>query len=515
MLLPRVKAYISRHSLLSRGLALAVGVSGGPDSIVLLHLLTRLRDEFELQLTAVHLDHGLRPESGKDAEFVAQTAKAWGVACVIERVDVGALAKERGLSIEEAGREARYALFAKVSPSVAVAHNADDQAETVLMHFVRGSGMAGLRGMLPLTNYYSQLTIIRPLLDISRADIEAYIAEHNLPFVTDPTNTDRAYFRNRLRHDLLPTLETYNPNIRERLRHTAEVMAGDYELLRGLVEEAWANTVILNEPVLGASEESLRQSLLVPDSVGMSDTIETPQPRLETSREIPRRKNAARNDMIGFHLNKWRSLPLAMQRALLREAVARLKPELRDADFTPIDNAARWSQTATSGHTADLVGGLGVQVVGEELRVGGLENLVGGLSDKRETSNVTLSVPGQAEFLEHILTATLVDKYSLDEVENNPDPNIAYLDAGLGPFTVRTRREGERFQPLGMDGTIKLSDYMINRKLPVDRRDAWPLVCGGESGETVLWVCGYAVAEQGRVREGTRGVVRVEIKTNQ
>lgn len=480
VLLPRVKAYISRHSLLSHGQVLAVGVSGGPDSITLLHLLTRLRDEFELKLTAVHLDHGLRPESAKDTEFVAQTARAWGVECVVERIDVEALAKERGLSIEEAGREARYELFARVAPTVAVAHNADDQAETVLMHFVRGSGMAGLRGMLPKTiirrgdaggvqlNDPTEQIVIRPLLDLPRAEIEAYIAEHNLPFVTDPTNTDRTYFRNRLRHDLLPTLETYNPNIRERLLHTAEVMAGDYGLLRGLVEEAWEDV-----SVRVRHAEPLR---------------------------------------VTFDLTRWRALPLAMQRALLREAVTRLRSDLRDADFTPIDNAARWSQTATSGHTADLVGGLAVQVVGEELRVGELENLVGALSDKRETSNVILVVSGITEFISYTFTATLLDTFLINEIENNADLNIAYLDASLGPFMVRTRREGERFQPLGMDGTIKLSDYMINRKIPVDRRDEWPLVCCGEDGETVLWVCGHAIAEPGRVREGTKQVVRVEMK---
>jgi tRNA(Ile)-lysidine synthase len=218
---------------------------------------------------------------------------------------------------------------------------------------------------------------------------------------------------------------------------------------------------------------------------------------------------------VTFDIAKWRALPLAMQRALLREAVARLKPDLRDADFTPIDNAARWSQTATSGHTAYLVGGLGVQVVGEELRVAELENLVDGLSDKRETSNVILNMPGITEFLGQKFTTVLLDSFALAEIENNLDLKVAYLDAALGPFRVRTRREGERFRPLGMDGTIKLSDYMINRRLPVDRRDEWPLVCCGENGETVLWVCGYAIAEQGRVREGTRQVVRVEMRANQ
>ncbi|HLF00399.1 MAG TPA: tRNA lysidine(34) synthetase TilS, partial [Anaerolineales bacterium] len=353
MLLARIKAYISRHNLLTRGETLAVGVSGGPDSITLLHLLTRLRDEYDLKLIAAYLDHGLRAESGRDAEFVARTAGAWGVATEIERVDVAVLAKTEHLSIEEAGRTARYNFFARVADTVAVAHNADDQAETVLMHFLRGSGMAGLRGMMPKSTWPMAdgklLTIIRPLLPVPRTDIEAYLAQHQLDFVTDATNADRTFFRNRLRHDLLPYLEGYNANIREVLRRTADVMAGDYELLRGLIEEAWDEVVILSAPEV--REVSPGQTLAEPETLRL---------RGSSSR-------SAQGDMIKFKINRWRALPLALQRALLREAVHRLKPDERDADFTPIDAAARWAQTAESGHTADLLGGLCLSVVGDEL----------------------------------------------------------------------------------------------------------------------------------------------------
>jgi tRNA(Ile)-lysidine synthase len=458
VLLQRVNAYISRHSLISHGQTLAVGVSGGPDSIVLLHLLTQLRDQYALNLTVVHLDHGLRPDSDLDAEFVARTASAWGIASVVERADVGALAQARGLSVEEAGRVARYELFAKVAPAVAVAHHADDQAETVLMHFLRGSGIAGLRGMLPVTQQFG-LTVIRPLLDVTRAEIETYIAEHQLSFVIDPTNTDTTYFRNRLRHELLPILEAYNPNIRERLRHTAEVMQGDYELLRRLVTEAW-------------------------DYVGLKN-------------------DAQRCD---FDLAKWRALPVALQRALLRESVGQLKAELRDADFDPIDHAARWSQTAQSGHRADLLGGLYVEIVGTELRVG---NWIDVNTEDEHTTDAVLLNEGATQFDEAVFIVIPLDSFSMDEIEANTDKNTAYLDASLAPFYLRTRREGDRFQPLGMDGTMKLSDYMINRKMLLDRRDTWPLVCCGENAETVLWVCRIGMSEAGRVKAETGRVVKI------
>lgn len=468
VLLHRVRAYISRHFLLTHGQRLAVGVSGGPDSIALLHLLTRLRADYGLKLIVAHLHHGLRPEADGDAEFVTQTASEWDVECVVERVDVAALASAEHLSVEEAGRKSRYVFFARIAPTVAVAHNADDQVETVLMHLLRGSGMAGLRGMLPKSSgqwsVVSDQTIIRPLLAVSRAEIEAYLAAHELEYRTDATNADTTFFRNRLRHELLPFLETYNPNIREILFRTADVMAGEYELLRGVIEKAW------------------------------DDTLAGPS-------------GAA----VTFDLLRWRALPLTLQRALLREAVHRLRPGLRNVDFTPVDNAVHWSQTTESGHTADLLGGLCVKVVGSEMCVCAWDQ------SPRESSNLqspisNLFIPGETSFLNHTFTVTLLDSFSLADIASNPNPWTAYLDAGLAPFALRTRRPGDRFEPLGMHGTTRLSDFMINRKMPVDAREGWPLLACGEKGETVLWVCGYAVSERAKVTKNTGRVVKVTMR---
>ena len=282
-LLARVRQYAQRYRLFSPGETVVVGVSGGPDSLCLLHLLRRLAPELRLWLHVAHLHHGLRgAEADADAAFVAELADCWGLPCTVGRADVAALAREAGLSLEEAARQARYRFLAGVAEAggaatLAVGHNADDQAETVLMHFLRGSGAAGLRGMLPRTpldDYrllqaatipiasghrvtalrsprwrqvfvvYSwtaqplavsgadgdasdpppspgprvpaspRLHLVRPLLSISRAEIEAYCAEYRLAPRTDRSNEDTIFFRNRLRHELLPLLETYNPGIR-------------------------------------------------------------------------------------------------------------------------------------------------------------------------------------------------------------------------------------------------------------------------------------------------------------
>ncbi|MBI3242361.1 MAG: tRNA lysidine(34) synthetase TilS [Chloroflexi bacterium] len=457
MLLAPVRAFARKHSLFASKQRLIIGVSGGPDSLVLLHLLTRLRAEFELDLHVAHLHHGLRPEADDDAGFVMEIAKAWDVPCTVERAGVAALAKEKHLSVEEAGRLARYSFFARLGSTAAVAHNADDQAETVLMHLLRGSGLSGLRGMLPkASNQWavnSEQVIVRPLLGTTRAEIEAYAAAHDLKPRLDSTNADRKYYRNRLRHELLPLLETYNPNIRQVLRRTAEVAAGDYELVCGLVEQVWADTLL-------------------------------PSP----------------GPTVTFDLARWRALSLPLQRALLREAINRLRPGLRDVDFTPIENAIAWAQTAESGHTADLLGGLCLKIVGPTLIVGEWQRRleIGGLDASRGDYEVPLAIPGVTRFLDWQFTTEIV-------AASNPVPDrwTAFLPLPQLPdypttrpfdhLTIRARRPGDRFQPLGMNGhSMKLSDFMINQKIPVTERDRWPLLV---SGETVLWVCGHRVSE--------------------
>ena len=251
-LLSQVRKTIEEHDLLVAGESVVVGVSGGPDSLCLLHLLRHLSRAYDLTLHVAHLDHGIRGEESRvDAQFVADLARQWELPATVERADVPRLAEEEGLAIEEAARRARYRFLARVAGQVgasriAVGHNADDQAETVLMHFLRGSGLAGLRGILPLSPLgelrlgqserdsplAAELRLIRPLLEVPRSAIEAYCRDQELSPRFDRSNLDTTYYRNRLRHKLLPVLETYNPNVREVLRRTAQVMAADHELLR-------------------------------------------------------------------------------------------------------------------------------------------------------------------------------------------------------------------------------------------------------------------------------------------
>jgi len=278
-LVERVIDFISRHGLVSGGKIVVVGVSGGPDSVCLLHLLVSLKERLGIRLHIAHLDHMLRGvESEADARYVSELAERLGVGVTSEQRDVRSYQSEHSLSLEEAAREVRYQFFAEVASLVgtdriALGHNADDQAETILMRLVRGSGAYGLQGMQPLTSWESlgdtPLTVIRPLLAVSREEIEAYCRQHELAPRRDSSNLSSTYFRNRIRNDLIPLLQSYNPRINEALLRTADSLALDFSFLEQQVTQIWdkvvkveGEAVILNAGELISLHPALQRYLL-------------------------------------------------------------------------------------------------------------------------------------------------------------------------------------------------------------------------------------------------------------
>ena len=488
-LLNQVQRTIERYGLLVPGAGVVVGVSGGPDSLCLLHVLLRLRAEYGLRLHVGHLNHGTRgSESDADAEFVATIAAEWGLPATIQRQDVPALARARRMALEETARRVRYAFLAQVAAeadagTIAVGHNADDQAETVLMHFLRGAGPAGLRGMLPITPItdYRMLepidgdashipepapSIIRPLLEVPRSDIKRYCAAQGLRPRFDRSNLDTTYFRNRLRHELLPLLESYNPNIRTRLCHTAAVVASDYELLTQLREQAWAAVV---------REE--RESAVAFDRVG------------------------------------WRELPVSLQRATLRQAAYRLRRTLRDVDFVHVEHARQVGDRGETGAQATLPMGLALTVSYDTLTVGNAGD-AGPPPDEPllwSADPLPVPVPGTTALpqSEWVLQAEVPEEWDAGQIAANPDRWTAHLDldALAGPLALRSRRPGDRFRPQGMGGhRVKISAFMTNAKIPLAWRNHVPLLVAGDD---VVWVCGRRIGEGVAVRPDTRRVARL------
>lgn len=238
---------MARERMLSGGETVVVATSGGPDSIALLHLLRRLQPELRLRLHVAHIDHGLHRSAAAHARFVRSIAKGWGLPMTVRRVDVRGFAGRRRLTLEEAARARRYAALAQVArrigaTHIATGHTADDQAETVLLWLVRGASADGLAGMPPVRRH-EELLVIRPLLDVWREEIVAYLTAERLRWRTDPTNRARRMLRNRIRQDLLPHLTGYNAGVKAALRRLAQQAAADAALLDRLAADAEANVV--------------------------------------------------------------------------------------------------------------------------------------------------------------------------------------------------------------------------------------------------------------------------------
>ena len=482
--LTNLHRFIIRHDLLPRGSLVIVGVSGGADSLCLLHALQALAPENEWRLHVAHLNHQLRGAAAQaDADFVRDIARQWNLPGTIESRDVAAVAHHHKLSLEEAARQVRYGFLSEIAQThhsdvIAVAHNADDQTESVLMHLLRGSGLAGLRGMLPkmlLEEYRIQkaesetqspktkIHLVRPLLEISRSAIEDYCQQHNLHPRLDATNADTTYFRNRLRHELLPTLETYNPNIRSILRRTADVIAAEYEILQAHINYAWDMTVVV---------ESVTA--------------------------------------VTFNLLLWREQPIGVQRALLRRAIQQLRPPLRDIDFGHIEAAIEILQRAQTGDQVTLPHNVLLEVSYDTFTISPREEwappdwpqLPEGLT------SLAINVPGVTPLPESAWR--LEAEILAGEVE--PTGGVTALlaaDSLPGPLVIRPRTSRDRFHPQGMPSPVRLKDWMINAKVPRAIRDRLPLIT---SADQIVWVPGFRVGQPFLVTRQTQHFIKLTFK---
>ncbi len=439
-----VRQYIHRHQLLVPDETLLVGVSGGADSLALLHLLLRFVPEWGVRLHVATLNHGLRGAAGaQDAAFVAQCCAAWALPVTVGQVDVPALAAEQRLNIEAAARHARYDFLATVAGQVgaarvAVGHHADDQAETVLLHLLRGAGLEGLRGMAAsaLLPGHPQLTLIRPLLAVTRAQIDAYCRKHALTPREDASNSDTTYTRNAIRHVLLPQLAQVNPQVSRALVQLAEVAAVESDYLEAQLT-----------PFLRASVRQL----------------------------APQRVQINRAALTALH-------PALARRALRRAAA---QAGALDSSYEQITAALDVARTGQVGALALLPGGVRLRV-DYALVYMEHDSIPLPLPEQTPLMHGTDAVP---VLLPGVTTAPGMNGmlYAVMDDKDNAAGARLVLPAGC-TVTLRTRRAGDRWQPLGMQGhSVRLKDWMINRKIPYYLRDLIPLLLVDECIAAILY----------------------------
>lgn len=471
-MLEKLKDILREDCQLDPHQPIVVGVSGGPDSLCVLDLIHRSG----YSPIVAHFNHKLRPEADQEAEIIQQLAEIRGLPFTAGKGEVLKLAEAGGQSIEEAARNARYRfMFATAeeigAQAVVVGHSADDQVETVLMHLLRGSGMGGLSGMATriLPNPWSELIpLVRPLLGLWRDEILQYCQEQGFEPIIDVTNQDLTYFRNRIRHELIPILESYNPSIQKVLWRTAEVLQGDTELVNQLVDSAWEECLLSEGP-----------------------------------------------GYVAIDSHRGSQYPLGLQRQIIRRAISYLRPGLRDIGFNAVEQGREYLGDSQTPAEIDLIAGLKLLSEPGRLWVAEWEaDLPSSDWPQVLGGEISLTIPGVID-LEGGWQLTVENvrniKFVNSQTRRNPDPFQVWLDLNSiqAPLLVRARREGDRFQPLGMDGhSIKLSDLMINEKLPRRARVDWPLVC---CAEQIVWVPGYRLAHPFRVSETTTEALKMKL----
>jgi len=488
-----VEAYCQKHNLILTNDKIVIGVSGGPDSVCLLHLLKSMAPAYNLQLHVAHLHHGLRgPAAGDDAAYVAELGRQWGLPVTVQTVDVAAFARQHGLNLEDAARRKRYAFLAQVAreigaAKVAVAHQANDQAETVLMHFLRGAGVSGLTGMKPLTALagfepldqaaspagQTDLLLIRPLLETTRAQITRYCQAHHLSPRLDASNQDLSFRRNKIRHHLLPLLAHYNPNIYETLTRTAALMAADQVVLQQALERAW--------PAL-----------------------------LKTQTE----------GAIVLALFPYQDLSLALQRGILRRAIQKLHQSLADIAFDHIEQAVALIQNGHVGSQLDLPHSLRLILDYDTVTLTKAGYTLPRPDQPRlaRGTRLPLDIPGLVSLPDTgwSVQTVLLERRDLTEAEIEwPDPWRGYFDAEkIGPdLYLRTRKPGDQFYPFGLAGHHqRLKVFMIKQKIPATERDYVPLLVSG--GDDIHWVCGWRTGHHSRVTARTKQVLQVQFNSD-
>jgi tRNA(Ile)-lysidine synthase len=482
---------IHRHALLPRGGRVVVALSGGSDSVALLRLLKELESAGELIVAgAAHLNHGLRETAQHDEQFSRALATELGVPFRSDLVDVRGRAHTLGISLEDAGRRARYELFARVAgeleaDAVATGHTRDDQAETFLLRLIRGAGPRGLGGIHPAVALPARLPTeapearrrtIRPLLDIGRDELRAYLAAIGQPFCEDESNNDVSIPRNRIRHTLLPLLaREFSPGIADVLAREAAIARDDEDRLHEEAIDLLDSIVLEGRDRLQRSPQGLQ-----PES------------------------HAPATETVELNARALRALHPALRARVARLALGILAPD-RFAGYEHVDRLLALAGEAGDGASVSLPGQHACRRDDVIL-----------LSRKPfaafvNTFEISLSIPGEATTGDWVVSAEAGDTQPGQspgtlKVECPQLSVVARADLLTSPLTVRSRRPGDRFRPAGLGGRArKVQDVLVDRKVPRHQRDFLPLVV--DSAGTIVWIVGGSVAEDFRVTGPSQGVI--------
>lgn len=465
-LVDRVRRSIDRWSMLRRNDNVLCCVSGGPDSMTLLRVLDTLRSEYPLKLQALHLNYGLRgEESDLDEELVKSVCTSLGIPLELSRVGSEEFRDLPGLSLQEAARDIRYEKAISVAHKtncrvIALGHNADDQVETFLQRLVRGAGLKGLSAIKPSREHFFEadgvvleFRIIRPLIEVWRSEIIDFCQRMNYGYRIDKTNLGIDFERNRIRNNLIPVLESYNPRIKESIAKTVMIIRQDVEVLDEMIDEIFSEVAQIE------------------------------------------------GEVVSINLVRLSELSDAIMSELFRKAILFVKKDLKGIETSHIETI-RDLIASTQG--TKRVSFKSVAVVRE------YDRLVFSRQKKGErVIERTVPEPGKVEIGE-IASEMVIEEIEKKEAKYSKDVNVAYIDAEKlsFPLKIRSREKGDRFIPLGMDEEKKLHDFFVDEKVPQLQRDLIPIV---ESQGKIVWVAGHRIDKRFKIDEHTTRVYRLEL----
>jgi len=456
-LLLKVQETIQEHSMLKVGDRVVVGVSGGPDSTVLIHLLCKLKQDYKLNIWVAHLNHELRKEAKEEAEWVKRFSSQLKVPVVLDSLNVALLAKQKKISLEMAARQVRYSFLERVARKVeatkiALGHTASDQIETLLMRLIRGAGLDGLTGIPPTRG-----KIIRPLINIFREEIEEYCQIFNLYPCRDSSNQELSFFRNKVRLRLIPFISReYNPQFNQVLFRTADILREERKYLEKTAEKALKKLII-----------------------------------------------ERRNGQIVIDAEKLlSSFPLALQRRVIRKFIQEVKGDLKSVSFIHIDEILKL-RSDKGTKIINLPGDIFVKrEYGRLIAKKGKEKYPSFFSP--------FTVPGKTilDPIGFLFESELSWKKSS---YFSQDPYCIQLDWDKlsGPLFLRGRKRGDKFQPLGMRGEKKLKNFFIDLKVPYQQRDKVPVLVNREK---IVWVVGYRIDDRFKIDEYTNKILRIKAR---
>ncbi|MCL4491868.1 MAG: tRNA lysidine(34) synthetase TilS [Nitrospirae bacterium] len=464
VIIEKIKSTIKKYAMLSGGDRVLVGLSGGPDSVCLLKMLNELKTEYGIELFAAYIDHGLRPaETPVEIDFCKRLCAPLGISLSIEAIDVKSLVRERGLNKQEAARELRYGTLDALSSGInankiALGHNADDQAETVLMRLVRGAGLSGISGIPPVRRLASGRHIIRPLIEVERPEIEGFLCGNGTTSLTDSSNLQDHYLRNRIRHTIMPAVKSLNKNAVKAIARASDIFRDDeryFELL--------------------------------------------------TTKTLMRMISRKTDSSVELFLAPMETMEKVILRRLLRRALDETK-SLRGISFVHIEDIVNLVRSGRSGSRLH---------VPKDIRViKGYSTLIITSDEPAKLGSYVIDGPGETALKE----SSMVLRCSIIDLDGHPGEydygdgrRTALIDADKVrfPLSVRPRTPGDYFYPLGLGRRKKLQDYLVDEKAPRDQRDSIPLLINDNE---IAWVVGYRVDERYKVDKNTKRGLKFDIK---